>query len=212
MLLGFECVIVRIISPIYWSPGLYRLTMWLLYGRVFQERYRVVADLIPTGTKVVELCCGCGYLFEAFLRDRSIDYTGIDLLPSMLRRLRRLGAKVLSGDILELEVPEGDVCVMLGSLYHFHPREMEVLRLMARSSLAILLEPVENISDQGHPLFRLAGRYLSYIQRTSSSYRLTSKTLDDLFAASGLDVLSDRRVVMGKYRLIEFHRATHSEG
>src|SRR5215510_2482352 len=50
-------------SPLYWSPWVYRLVMRALYGRAYDERYRVVADLVPNGSHVVDLCCGCGYLY-----------------------------------------------------------------------------------------------------------------------------------------------------
>jgi Methyltransferase domain len=198
---------MRWVSPIYWSPFLYRMVMRLLYGRAYQERYKAVARLIPDRAIVVELCCGCGYLYEKFLRQRQIDYLGIDLLPQMVGRLRRLGAKVWVGDVLTMDVPSGEVCVMLGSLYHFHPNEEQVLAIMARSDRAILLEPVRNLSAGGYPLVRLVGKYLSYIGETTSSYRLNSDQLNILLYSPQWRVLSDHLVLSGKYRLVEFTRA-----
>src|SRR5262245_42868954 len=62
--------------------------MRVLYGRAYDERYRVVADLVQDGSHVVDLCCGCGYLYTAFLAQRGIAYTGVDLLPAMTRAAR----------------------------------------------------------------------------------------------------------------------------
>jgi SAM-dependent methyltransferase len=84
-------------SPLYWSPWVYRLVMRALYGRAYDERYRVIADLVPDGSHVVDLCCGCGYLYTAFLAQRGIAYTGVDLLPAMTRVLRQRPVRLVHG-------------------------------------------------------------------------------------------------------------------
>lgn len=198
---------MRLLSPIYWSPSLYRMVMRLLYRGRYHERYALVANLVPPGASVVELCCGCGYLYEAFLAARGVEYLGIDLLPQMVTRLLRLGARVQVGDLLEMDVPAADFCLMLGSLYHFHPREGRVLELMARSNEAVLLEPVENLTESGSTFLKAGGILMSYIGRTSSTYRLDNAQLDALLASPGLEILSDQKVLVGKYRLVRFRRA-----
>jgi len=185
--------------------------MRLLYRSSYRERYEVVARLVPEGAKVVEFCCGCGFLYEKYLSRKRVEYVGIDLLPQMVGRLRRLGVKVLVGDLLHMDLPVGEVCVMLGSLYHFHPDEAEVIDRMARSGRGILLEPVLNISGSHHWILKLVAKYLSYIGKTSSSYRLESNRLDEVLRRPDLQILSDERVLNGKYRLVQFQKRADGE-
>jgi len=195
-------------SLLYWSPWAYRLVMRARYGHAYDERYRVVADLVPDGSHVVDLCCGCGYLYTKFLARRGIAYTGVDLLPAMTRVLRQRPVRLVHGGVLDLAtLPTGDVCVMLGSLYHFHPREADVLRRMVASApRALLLEPVENLAQSASATLSVLGGAATYIRGTQSSYRLDSARLDAVLAQAGVRVHGDRRVLGGRYRLVEFGR------
>lgn len=194
-------------SPIYWSPRIYRAVMRALYGSELEERYRTVDRLIPDGSRVVELCCGCGYLYEHYLRHRRIDYLGLDLLPAMMSRLRKMGARVEAVDVVKGVVPNGDYVIMLGSLYHFHPQEACILRKMAASGTGIVLEPTQNLSQSTNCMIRLLARSMSFISGTSSAYRLTSARMDEVIAEAGVHVISTTEVLHGQYRLTVFQRA-----
>lgn len=193
-------------SPIYWSPAIYRAVMRGLYGAQLEERYRAVDRLIPDGARVVELCCGCGYLYEHYLRQRSIDYLGLDLLPAMMSRLRKLGAHVEAIDVATGVVPAGDYVIMLGSLYHFHPQEACILRKMAASGTGIVLEPTQNLSQSNNRMIRFLARSMSFISGTRSDYRLTSDRMDEVIAEAGVRILSTSEVLNGQYRLTLFER------
>ena len=197
---------MAITSPIYWHPWLYRTTMRALYGPQLEERYRVVDRLIPDGAKVVELCCGCGFLYEHYLRRRGISYHGLDLLPAMMSRLRRMGAHVEQADVATAPVPPADFVLMLGSLYHFHPDEARILQSMAGSGTGIVLEPISNLSQSANPMIRLAARSLSYIGGTRSDFRLTGARMDAVVAASGVRVLRSEDVLDAQYRLVVFEK------
>jgi len=199
---------MAITSPIYWSPTIYRVVMRGLYGAKLDERYRVVDRLVPDGARVVELCCGCGYLYEHYLRHRRIEYLGLDLLPRMTGRLRRLGADVEVTDVGQSALPQADFLLMLGSLYHFHPNEACILRKMAQSGTGIVLEPMQNLSQSNNPIIRLLARSMSFIAGTSSDYRLTPQRMDEALAAAGVRVISSETVVDGQYRLTVFQRGT----
>ena len=201
---------MRITSPLYWSGGIYRTVMRLLYGAQFDERYAVVSRLIPDGARVVELCCGCGYLYENFLRRRRIDYLGIDLLPQMIRRLQRLGARVEAANVASAEVPPADFVLMLGSLYHFHPNEACILRKMAQSGTGIVLEPVANLSQSTNPMIRLLARTMSSIPGTNSAYRLTAERFETVLKDAGVEVVSSERVLNAKYALTIFRSASEA--
>ena len=47
------------------QPLLYESLMLALYGRHYAARFRAIAELIPAGSSVLELCCGPGILFRA---------------------------------------------------------------------------------------------------------------------------------------------------
>ena len=193
-----------ITSPIYWSPFVYRAAMRALYGAQLEERYRVVDRLIPDGARVVELCCGCGYLYERYLKKRGVDYFGIDLLPAMMSRLRKMGARVEKGDVASAALPSSDFAIMLGSLYHFHPEEARILRRMAASGTGILLEPISNLSQSSNPLIRLLARSASFIGGTSSDFRITPSRMDEVVRSSGVRVQHSEDVLDGQYRLTIF--------
>ena len=194
-------------SPIYWSPFLYRTAMRGLYGPQLEKRYRIVDRLIPDGARVVELCCGCGYLYEHYLLRRGIEYFGIDLLPAMTRRLRKMGARVGQGDVASAALPPADFTIMLGSLYHFHPTEAHILQRMAVTGTGIVLEPISNLSLSTNPVIRLLARSASFIGGTSSDFRLTPARMDEVTRASGVRVQRSEDVLAGQYRLTIFTAA-----
>ena len=66
-------------SLIYRSSSFYEFTMLALYGRHYGSRYRAVADLIPGGSSVLDLCCGPALLYHRYLRHKSVRYTGLDV-------------------------------------------------------------------------------------------------------------------------------------
>lgn len=63
-------------SLIYRSRAGYELAMFMLYGRHYSARYRAIANLIPYGAEVLELCCGPGILYERYLRYKDVAYRG----------------------------------------------------------------------------------------------------------------------------------------
>jgi hypothetical protein len=178
--------------------------MRLLRGRDLESRYWSVADLIPTGASVVELCCGCGYLYEKFLRGRVSGYLGIDLLPSMLARLQRRGVPVRCANVLETEIPAADYIVMLGSLYHFREHASEVISRMARSGTGIVLEPVHNLSQSRCALVKQLACAMSFIGGTSSDFRFDEESLAEAFRRADVTVLRRENVLGGSYVLHVF--------
>ncbi len=52
-------------SLIYRSATGYELVMRALYGRHYADRMQAVAEQVPPGASVLELCCGPGTLYTA---------------------------------------------------------------------------------------------------------------------------------------------------
>src|SRR5262249_28202596 len=118
-------------SLIYRHPALYVLVMRLLYGRHHAARQRAVADLVPEGSAVVELCCGPGLLYFGHLRGRGVEYLGLDLNERFVAQVRRRGARAEVADLRRDEaLPEADYLVIQAALYHFLPDPDPVLARM----------------------------------------------------------------------------------
>ena len=59
-------------TVVYKSPLLYEAVMLALYGRHYFARYRAIADLIPAGSSVLDLCCGPAILYSRYLRNKNV--------------------------------------------------------------------------------------------------------------------------------------------
>jgi hypothetical protein len=199
---------VRLTSPLYWSPFLYRWTMNRLYGDLLAQRYQLVSDLIAEGSRVVELCCGAGDLYDPHLRRKGVDYQGFDLLPGMVASACRRGARAEHADVAAMAVPPADHVVMIGSLYHFHPHESAIVARMAGAAArsAIILEPIVNLSQSANPVVRLLARAASFIGGVSSGYRLDAGRLERVLAEARVTVTASADVLHGKYRLVVVER------
>jgi SAM-dependent methyltransferase len=145
-------------SLVYRSAVGYELVMRALYGRHYADRLRAVADEVPKGSSVVELCCGPGKLYLRFLRGRVSTYVGLDVNPRFVIQLRRQGvdARLMDLNRMEDPLPPADVAVMQASLYHFLPSAAVIVdrMLAAASDRVIISEPVRNLASSHNPFIR----------------------------------------------------------
>lgn len=136
-------------SLIYSNIHVYRFVMNLLYKGAYRERFTNIIELVhPETRSLCELCFGDTFIAE-WCRSKGIQWTGIDINHRLCDRARKLGFNALQGDISSLELPEADVYVMAGALYHFH-RDLSSLfnSILHRTNRFILLEPVRNLSSE----------------------------------------------------------------
>jgi len=137
-------------SLIYRSAAGYELVMRALYGRHYGARLRAVADQVPSGSSVLELCPGPGALYRRHLRGRVSAYTGIEVNAGFADHLRRLGATVVQRDLTAPgPLPEADVAIIQASLYHFLPAADTIVQRMlsAARQRVIVAEPIRNLSS-----------------------------------------------------------------
>lgn len=148
-------------SPIYWNPLLYHFTVRNLYGRDFEVRYRALAELIPEGAKVTELCMGDGYLYENYLRRKNIKYMGLDINRSFIRAAKRKNITCQLHNLHSDEIPPADIILMQGSLCQFIPDERKIIRRMINASRKIVLiaEPVVNRAHSKNFFVRTIAKY-----------------------------------------------------
>lgn len=169
---------------IYRNPLLYEIVMRLLYGRHYQARSRVIADLIEPHSSVVDLCCGSALLYRDFLRQKNVDYTGLDISFEFVEQLNRRGIRARQSDLRSSPtLPPADYAVMQSSLCYFLPDPHHIIdRMLAAAGKAVIIaEPIRNLSTSSSPLLatiavRLSGPGGDHAQR------FDERSFDDVFA------------------------------
>jgi 2-polyprenyl-3-methyl-5-hydroxy-6-metoxy-1,4-benzoquinol methylase len=78
---------------VYRSALIYEVSMIAAYGRYYGERYQAIADLIPAGATVVDVCCGPGILYQRYLRQKRVTYTGLDINEKFVRKVMLRGLR-----------------------------------------------------------------------------------------------------------------------
>jgi trans-aconitate methyltransferase len=192
-------------SWVYRNGLVYELVMLGLYGRHYGARYRAVADLIPDGSSVVDLCCGPGILFDRYLRARSVDYTGIDVNPRFVARVNRRGGRGLLEDLSEARpLPEADVVVMQASLYQFLPDPALLVRRMlgAARERVIIAEPVRNLATSANPWVRALARRQTDPGLGARPSRFTEATFDAFIDGLGVRVMRSLVIPGGREKVV----------
>jgi trans-aconitate methyltransferase len=162
--------------------------MLALYGRHYPSRYRAIADLIPSDSSVVDLCCGPALLYDRYLRPKSVRYTGLDINAGFIERLRRMGARGLVWDLRKDDpLPEADYVLMQASLYHFLPDALPIVERMLEAARrkVIIAEPIKNLASSDSHILRLLGRFLTNPGIGQQAHRFTEASLDELFSVYG---------------------------
>jgi hypothetical protein len=139
-------------SIIYQRVGIYRAVMNVLYGGKYKQRFEpVISELanLPKESKVLELCFGDTFIAAA-CQKAGHSWLGLDLNTRFIQHAKSLGFDARYGNLLTLpSLPRADVCIMLGSFYHFHKYAIEILRKMIDAAPVIIFsEPVLNLSSQ----------------------------------------------------------------
>lgn len=171
-------------SIIYRNIHIYRVVMNLLYWFGYRQRFRDVMALISEkDKKILELCFGDIYIAEE-CKTRNIEWTGIDINQSFVRYASGRGHHAKYADLVNMdEFPVSDVCIMVGSLYHFYPEIETMLVKMLRSAPKIIIsEPVKNLSS-GKGLIGMVSKKLSNAGKGQESFRFDEKSIIETFNA-----------------------------
>jgi len=185
---------------VYRSALVYRMAMRLLEGREGVERRRRIASAVPSGSEVVDLCCGDAALARP-LRRRGCRYIGLDVNPAFVRSARRRGIDARYWEAESMEVPAADVICLLSSLYQFIPREKQLFDRMVEKAgtLVVLSEPIRNWSSSNSRLLRRLSLALTRVNGHTFEERHNERSLRALvdglpaesvdFAVGGRDVV-----------------------
>jgi hypothetical protein len=177
---------------VYGNIWLYRAAMSLLYGGRYGTRFARVAGLLrDSDARVLELCFG-DTLLAGHCRKLGKAWIGLDVNPAFVARAVRLGFDARRTDLLRADgLPACDVCVMMGSLYHFRDALPELFRrIKVASGRLILSEPVRNWTNGPAPL-RFLARRGTRVGAAEETFRFTEATLraalDGLKKSVGLE-------------------------
>jgi SAM-dependent methyltransferase len=188
-------------SFIYRNASVYELAMLLLYGRHYTSRYSAIAELIPPGSSVLDLCCGPALLYHRYLRAKAVQYTGLDINANFIGRLIRRGG---SGQVWDLRseeaLPSADYVIMQASLYHFLPEASPVVdrMLQAARTRVILAEPIRNLATSDSRLLSLLGRLFTNPGVGEHSLRFTEASLADFFSGYASRVVESFTIAGGR--------------
>lgn len=149
-------------SFIYQSLPIYRLIMNILYRGKYNERFYPVIEYIkqlPPGSSVLELCFGDVFLAD-YCKRSDFRWTGFDINEHFVTIAQRKGYDAHQADLEKLGgFPKADICIMMGSLYHFHPNVPVMLAKMLRASKTVVIsEPISNLSSSNGIIGFLARR------------------------------------------------------
>jgi SAM-dependent methyltransferase len=173
-------------SLVYRSAVGYEMIMRVLYGRHYAARMRSVAEQVPPGASVLELCCGPGTLYRRYLHGRVGGYIGLDVNESFVADLQRRGIDARRIDLADpsAPLPAADVALMQASLYHFLPDATAILDRMldAAGDRVIVSEPVRNLATSALPGVALLGRRGADPGVGGHAERFTEATLEELMA------------------------------
>lgn len=192
---------------IYRQAFIYEAAMWALYGRHYGARYSTIADLIPPDSKVLDLCCGPGTLFDRYLRRKRVDYTGLDISESFIRRLRQRGGKGLVWDLQrDIELPKSKYVVMQASLYGFLPNARPMFERMMRAAQngVIVSEPIRNLASSSNPVIAAMSKRLTDAGDHRSDHRFTEQTLDEFFSPYKSSIDQVFRIPGGREKVFVF--------
>ena len=149
------------VSLIYRNIWLYRAMMNVLYSSGYKKRFekviRVIEDWKPKS--LLELCFG-DVIIAGYCKLNNIKWTGIDCNQTFVKHAISKNLDAKEANLLTLpEFPKADVCVIMGSLYHFQSDIHSLLSKMLKATDRIVIsEPVKNLSDRKNIVGRIARR------------------------------------------------------
>ncbi|MFF0491048.1 class I SAM-dependent methyltransferase [Nocardia sp. NPDC004068] len=191
-------------SLVYRNRRIYELLMRGLYRTHYAARFTAIDELIPDGVRVLDVCCGPATLYTRCLRDRSIDYTGLDRNAGFVADLIAAGGHGRVWDVRdETPLPAADFVVMQASLYHFLPDAAPVVdRMRAAAGTAVIVtEPIRNLATSEHRVVAALARRCTDAGDGAQAHRFTETTLDALFDRYGSRVTRRARIAGGREKL-----------
>jgi len=170
------------VSLVYRGPHIYALFMKFLYGKNYKARYKTIAEEIPEGASVLDLCCGDCALYEYELKGKA-SYSGVDINPYFITNAKNLSINAILADVSKDELPNSDYVVMQGGLCQFIPNHKEIVDKLLRvaSNKVIISEPVRNLSTSKNPVISFIAKRSADPGTGHKTERFTESTFTEFF-------------------------------
>jgi len=153
--------------------------MNLLYFGKYKYRFRHIYKYINNTTSILELCFGDVYT-ASFCKKNNINWIGIDIYKNFVEKAKKMGYNAIEKNINEISVfPKSQLCLIMGSLYHFNYNLSLLLeKILASSNKIIISEPIINLSNKKGIIGFLAKKSAN-AGNGNENYRYTETTLLD---------------------------------
>lgn len=167
-------------SIIYWHPAIYSFFIRLSFKDAYAKRYEAIKDLIENNSSVADICCGDCKIFD-YLRDKKVDYLGLDFNPYFIKAVNKRGIKARVFNIQEDEIPKSDYILIQGSLYQFFPKHNQVLQKLfdAATKYLIVSEAIKNYADSKSKIISFIAKMLNNPGDGIKPYRFNINTLKE---------------------------------
>ena len=179
----------------YWHPSIYSFFIRLSYKHSFTERYEAIRDLIEESSTVIDVCCGDCKVHD-FLKDKKIDYTGLDFNQNFVNAANKKGIKTIFFNIYENEIPKADYILFQASLYQFIPRHEQILKKLFDAAIkyVIISEPVKNYADSKSKIISFIAKMLNDPGDGIKPYRFTIDTLKEALRPFKDNIVKERLI------------------
>ena len=195
-------------SLIYRNIFFYRFVMNALYAGKYKDRFDVVIKHLEAlslkNATVLELCFGDTYIAD-WCMNAGYAWVGIDINENFVLQARKKGYDASFGDLESVkELPKASVCIMMGSLYHFHLNESMILeKMFMAADYVIISEPVSNLSSR-KGLVGFLARRAADAGKGDEKFRYNAasflKMVDTHMAALNFNIVSSQQ--MGKDMIV----------
>jgi hypothetical protein len=168
-------------SLIYRNIWIYRLVMNLLYLGRYRQRFRDITNILEQKDKhVVELCFGDIFIAE-YCEKSGRSWVGYDINDTFVNFALKHGHNAVCTDILSLQsLPDADVLIFAGSLYHFNQNMHKIWKLMTScASKIILSEPIKNITSIKNIVGQIGAR-ASSVRGAAEAFRFEHDSFIEL--------------------------------
>lgn len=172
-------------SLIYRTVAFYEIVMLAIYGRHYFSRSRAIAELIPHGASVLDVCCGPATVYRRYLKRKSISYFGIDINPKFIAYVRREGGRAELRDVnADRPFPAAEFVIMQASLYHFLPDPGPLVdrMLAAARKQVIIAEPIRNLSNSSVAWISALAKHQTDPGSGKQPHRFDEQMLDAFFS------------------------------
>jgi len=161
---------------IYKNLFVYQTLMQLLYKGQYHKRFTKLFPVLKA-KKITELCFG-DTIIANYCKQNKIEWTGYDVNLPFIKTAQKANLNAICGDVLKIEsFAKADICLIIGSLYHFHNSlEALISKMFNCAPVIILSEPIKNLTQSKGIIGKLA-KGSSDINGLNQNFRFNEQTL-----------------------------------